>query len=487
MKRKAGFKEDWSKTMENNDVFQRLMGTNKISDYTIKERATPYYPMIQILETKFSLFDEASSNFPMLKLPKSVKIRKKHTKSPKFEEKISKTPIPALKIKKKTNKISENFDFSPSSAYTFEYNMQNLGPGSYSSRKTEISGGGISLIPRFAMSPVEKAEEYLHLKIKVNEDLPAISRNMNLVPSISSHKQQKIKVDKKIKNFEESVHKLTKKYIVQLEKEQKEKNYKEKISRFEWRLQGDQIVKNKSTWLIFSVAVGISTLLKYKIIKRKIFKKHAYLTFCMIVLTCRFIGKLKRILFKFRYKKLVAQLKKRARHMHNWLRKRKTLHRLIIYDIVDNYSMTNYMQHFMIQFTKKVVQVQRGFREILVLKKARFNAIMICHKRYQKELQGKSRAISIKKNPQPQTNFTEVEVSHFYKQCVRRYLKHKAKYKEMLKKYERNAEEFVLQNGTIEGFTEVIPKKPALRLFSNFSHLVLMLKRSNTRKPTHER
>jgi hypothetical protein len=81
--------------------------------------------------------------------------------------------------------------------------------------------------------------------------------------------------------------------------------------------------------------------------------------------------------------------------MHNWLRKRKTLHRLIIYDIVDNYSMTNYMQHFMIQFTKKVVQVQRGFREILALKKTRFNAIMMCHKKHQKALQGKSKAISV--------------------------------------------------------------------------------------------
>jgi uncharacterized membrane protein YgaE (UPF0421/DUF939 family) len=138
--------------------------------------------------------------------------------------------------------------------------MQNLGPGSYSSRKTEISGGGISLIPRFTMSPVEKAEEFLHLKIKVNEDLPAISRNMNLIPSLSLHKQQKTKVDKKIRNFEESVHKLTKKYIVQLEKEQKEKNYKEKINRFEWRLQGSQIVKNKSTWLIFSSSSDIRSL-----------------------------------------------------------------------------------------------------------------------------------------------------------------------------------------------------------------------------------
>ncbi|OMJ81154.1 hypothetical protein SteCoe_18419 [Stentor coeruleus] len=486
MKKKADFKEVQNKSMESSDVFQRLMGTNKISDYTIKERATPYYPMIQTLETKFSRFDEASSNFPILRLPRSVKASKKYKKSARFKEKLSKTPIPSLEIKKKIKPISEDFDFSPSSAYIFEYNMQNLGPGSYSYRKNEISGGGISLIPRFAMSPVEKAEEYLHLKIKINEDLPAISRNMNLAPSISLHKRQKIEVDKKVKDFEESVHKLTKKYIVQLEKEQKVKKYKEKINRFEWRLQGSQIVKNKSTWLILSAAIGISTLLKYKIIKRKKFKKNAFLTFCIIVLICRFVGKLKRILFKFRYKKLVNHLKKRAHFMRTWLANRKAIHRLIIYDIVDKFSMTNYMQHFMIQFTKKVVQVQRGFREILVLKKVRFNAIMMCHKRNQKKLTGKPKPINIKKNIHHQTNFTEVEVSHFYKQCVRRYLKQKEKYKEMLKKYKNNAEEFILQNGTIEGFSEIIPKKPVLRLYSYFSHAVLMLKRNNTRKLTHE-
>lgn len=472
MGKRNSIKRNKSKSMENDDAFQSIFSTRKALGSSLGGRTTPYYRKIQSNELNLAKYEESKGNFPILSLPNPIRPPKKFQKPEKKEDRLSFTPNPAFKVRKKSRNVSECYNLALSSVNAFDYNVQNLGLNSFSSSRDETNNYRCSLISRISINPQDK----------IHEEVGAILKNINLTPSKTLEKKLKLEKDKKIRDFKESVHKLTKRYIVQLNKEKKTLKYKEKFNRFEWRLKGDQIIKLKTTWFLLSISIGFATLMKHKLNKRVQFKKHAYLNFCIIVIICRFLGKLKRSLFKYRYKILVLCLKKKSHKIHAWVNRRKIYHMSLIYNIVDNFSMSSYMQQFMIQFFKTVVIVQNGCRSILAVKRARYQTIMFSLRKNQQKLHEKTKSFGFKKSPKARHLFIDTDVAFYYKQSSKSYVKDMKNYKERMLSYNAKLDEYLIQNDTSEGFFEELPIKPTLQIYSNLPSYLLTFNTGKIRK-----
>ena len=204
-----------------NTVFERLMTSTPLDETSPVDNLSPYFPIIQQLQSKFNDFDEISANFPPLSLPTAKKPQKPKVKLLKT---VIKSPETIKKAKTKP-KIDEIVPIFLNSTYSNEIESNKIGPGYYKIYKTgKISGGSISQIPRFSLSAIEKAEEYLNSKRKVT-----INYEKNKSFSFSKH-QEKIK---KIQNFEAEVQKLAKISLDKLKKEQKLIKYQEKMENYE--------------------------------------------------------------------------------------------------------------------------------------------------------------------------------------------------------------------------------------------------------------
>ncbi|OMJ68202.1 hypothetical protein SteCoe_34423 [Stentor coeruleus] len=472
MGKRNSIKGSKSKSIESNDAFQGLFSQKIAHQNATGDRLIPYYRIIQSNKLRLSKNEDPKLNFPILCLPNPIRPPKKIQRPDSREDRTCLTPNPAIKVRKKSRNISECYNLPLSSVNAFDYNVQNLGLNSFSSSRNEATDYKFSLVSRISINPQEKD----------HEEIPEIFKNINLTPSKTLEKKLKLEKDKKIKDFKESVHKLTKLYIYQLEKEKKTLKYQEKFNRFEWRLKGDQIIKLKTSWLLLGISIGFTTLMKHKFNKRVQFKKHAYLNFCIIVIICRFLGKLKRALFRYRYKILVFRLKKNAYKIHSWVNQIKHYHMFLICNIVDNFSMASYMQQFMIQFIRTVVVAQNGCRGILAIKKVRYQTIMLCLRKNQQKLQEKNKTFGFKKHPQARHFFIDADAAFYYKQSAKMYVKDMKNYKERIMRYDANLDAYLMQNDTIEGFTEIQPIKPTLQIYSNLPSYLLTFNTGKARK-----
>ena len=457
---------------QSNSVFERLTSKEKIDDLEPMKSFTPYFPIIQQLQSKFSEFDEASLRFPALQLPDTRKkknsIRKYKTKSIELE----KTSMFMSKTKTKLRDFKESSPYTLNLACTIDFGVNNIGPGSYRTEKvTDRTGGNISVIPRFKTGTLEKAEEFLNLKSKINMTQSIIRKNKDLEKFTLRNTLIKALESKRTKDIEEEIHYRTKINIIKMIKEAKQKKYTEKIERFEWRSKKSEIFESKFAWFVLMSGISFSTMILYKHKHLKRHKKATYHCHCFLYLTSRYLGKMKRILYRIRARKLRNLLLNCKNKIILWLNRRKRLHRALIHNTVINCYKHNIITSLMVHLKDKVSFLKVKSKELMLIKKARFYSLGLLFTRLAK----KNRSLGI-------SSLTpEKEISQFYYSCVSLHLIRMARYQEELKQFV--AMENILATDEFAP-QEVIPKpiKPVLFLFSRSDEFLQLLTRSLRKK-----
>ena len=442
-----------------------------------KEKSSVFNPMLDRLECLVTNFEENSSNFPPLKLPSTHKRKSRKTKKSPKRSKYSETPVPQ-KIHRHTPQLTpESFQ-----APFFQSYESNIGPGSYKPQSFSYFGGKMLQAPRFVMSPIEKAEQFVKLKSKLKQKLPIIDKNKDLQEFSMEKKLEKLEKNKKMKEFEIEVHKNTKKSLEESSHQAKLDNYLKKVNGIEWKLRKPERKFLKPRWTVLLLNIALATYIKYKILHRKRFKKQAYKFFSLTVLVCRFIGKLKRKIYNIRLRKLQYLIVSNTDKMKIWLKNRKKVYFSCIFNILDNFSMSSMMTKTMSNFMSKIFKVQRAIKSMNCIKHHRFKAI---HRLFIKN-SGKILRRANTKNAKlvfRHYDISESEINKYFKFCLDKYIKAYKIYKKELNECISNKMEILLNDPNFKDF-EPEPKKPILTLYSNFienfdSLLKQLIKRSH--------
>ena len=443
-----------------NTVFERLMTSTPLDETSPVDNLSPYFPIIQQLQSKFNDFDEISANFPPLSLPTAKKPQKPKVKLLKT---VIKSPETIKKAKTKP-KIDEIVPIFLNSTYSNEIESNKIGPGYYKIYKTgKISGGSISQIPRFSLSAIEKAEEYLNSKRKVT-----INYEKNKSFSFSKH-QEKIK---KIQNFEAEVQKLAKISLDKLKKEQKLIKYQEKMENYEWKKKKNQIIEAKFYWYKLLSIISVYTLLYHRYKQRKIFKTGCYHNFIVLLMVSVFIGKMKRVLYRLRHLKLQQRLQKKVKTMKKWMNQRKKHYKTVVSLVFFvNFSTANTWIHFLAKFKKTMLFIKDSLISLMKIRQARFLAFNLLYSK----LSTKSK-IFFRLKPQGSFMVPKSEFINYFKAKAKIHLKNMKIYKEKLELY------YSKQKDQSLSISE-IPTRPCLVLYSNVSEIIYRFRKRSTIKP----
>ena len=420
---------------------------------------TPFDPHLHKLERLFTEFEETSSNFPPLKLP--AKSKKKGLKVPKNRKKLSETPLPLAFHRRSPQTIEESF--SPPNSFSFE---SGIGPGSYKTHDYLISGGKLSQAPRFFMSAIDKAEQFIKLKKRKTEDMPIIEKNKDMNPHSGSNKLESLKKSKKIKEFQIEVHKTVKKSIEENSHLQKLSNYIHKVKGIEWKLRKPERKFMKPAWTALAAALTIANSIRFKIKHRKQFKKSAFRCFSLTVLISKFIGKLKRILYNNRTKNLRLCMIKRVSSMKVWMMRRKKKYLDVLVDIIESFAMSSFMTVSLVRFINCVVLIQRAFRRLKIVKRERFRSIQKLFVKYQSKVIRKIRSKNSKFNLRT-LDISDGEVQGFYKFCFLKHIKEFRRFKKRMTEYCLGKEE-LLQNDPFFKDFDPPPARPSFFMYREF-------------------
>ena len=445
--------------------------------FTKKENSTVFNPMLNRLDCLLTNFEENSANFPPLKLPSTQKRKSRKTKKSPKHLRHSETPAPIQNHRHTPQSTPEPFH-----APFFQSYESNIGPGSYKPQSFCIAGGKLLQAPRFVMSPIEKAEQFVNFKSKLNQELPIITKNKDLQEFSMEKKLERLEKNKKIKEFEIEVHKNAKKSLEESNHKAKLDNYLKKINGIEWKLRKHERKFMKPRWTVLMLDLSIATAIKYKILQRKHFKKQAFKCFSLTVMVSRFIGKLKRKIYNIRLRKLRTIIKRNTNKMRLWLRNRKKTYFSCILQILDNFSMSTMMTKIMSNFMSKILRVQRALRSMICIKYYRFKSI---HRLFIKN-SSKILRRSNTKNPKivfRHYDIAESEISKYFRFCFEKYNKIYKVYKKELNEYISNKNETLSNDPNFKDF-DPVPQKPSLILYSNFienfeSFLQTLIKRSH--------
>ena len=437
----------------------RNLSLNRKYSPTPSGLCTPFDPHLHKLERLFTEFEETSSNFPPLKLP--AKAKKKGSKASKNKKKLSATPLPSAFHRRSPQLVEDSF--SPPNSFSFE---SGLGPGSYKTNDYLISGGKLSQAPRFFMSSIDKAEQFIKLKKRKTEDLPIIEKNKDMNQHSSSKKLENLKKSKKIKEFQIEVHKTVKKSIEENYHLQKLSNYLHKVKGIEWKLRKPERKFMKPAWTILITALTIANSIKFNIKHRKQFKKSAFRCFSLTVLISKFIGKLKRILHKNRIKNLRLCMIKRVSNMKIWMIRKKKNYLDAMVDIIESFAMSSFMTVFLVKFINNVVLIQRTFRNLRIIKRERYRSIQKLFVKYQSRVIRKIRSKSSKFNLRT-LDITDGEVQGFYKYCFQKHIKDFRRFKKKMTDYCIGKEE-LLQNDPYFKDFDPPPPRPNFFMYQEF-------------------
>lgn len=435
------------------------MSTSKKILRTKKKCPETFNPMLSHLQNLLSNFEEQSSNFPALKLPSTHK--RKSNKSKKSPEKKVETPIPK-QIRRYTPTLTPESFHAP----FFQSFESGVGPGSYQAKIFSIQGGKLLQAPRFAMSPIEKAQQFINLKSKIQQDLPIIEKNKNLEEFNFNKKLEKLEKNKKLKEFEIEVHKNAKKSMEEINHKARLDSYLKKVNGIEWKLRKNERKYMKPPWTILMLGITLACSIKYKIIHRKIFKQKAFKCFSLTVLVSRFIGKLKRKIVAIRTKRLIRCLMTRVSRMKTWIRQKKKNYYSCILQTLDNFSMSSMMTVIMSNFMSKILKVQRALRSMIKVKKERFKVI---HRLF---IKNSSKIIRKSKMKNPKFVFrhydiAEKEINSYFRFCYDKYNKLYKEYKKDLIEFIENKNEILMNDPNFKDF-DPEPTKPNLILYTDF-------------------
>jgi hypothetical protein len=390
---------------------------------------TGFFPLLNKLQAKLADFDKFTVNSSELKLPVPLK-KKKLKKSQKKLIRYSKAiEIPKLNIK---SKPSQNFSFDCiNSSFNYDIYTNNIGPGSYrTNSNNKIIGGGISDLPRFSITLVEKAEGYLNLK-NIKKDKKN-NKTQIFETFDSTARPRKIKDKGRLKEFEKDLHITTMYSIFQAKKEKQYLKYIKKIEGFEWRLKKDEIQKGNKLWAVVTSIAGIFTLLSHNLALRK---QHDHIISCRILFikfTFRFIGKMRKILYKIRLIKLQTQLVKRIRHIKKWLDTRRSHNRTVLLQSLNNFLVINYTDFIIKSFRGYANKLKHNLRQLIKIKKSKLLALRIIFEKSKETLLKSSATLSV--------NFSinNSYISKFYIRKAQSHIKN-------IKNYEKKLSDHQLQ------------------------------------------
>jgi hypothetical protein len=426
------------------------------------DAVTNLLPLYNNLQCKFTEFDDLPSlplELPQTR-PKSKRLRKDRKKNSdtRIEAEIQTTVRPHIS--------TEDRVYIMSATAWFNTNKGNLGPGKYSVRQQRAEkGSGFTYTPRFNDTTVRTAEYFLEQKSKHSEHL--IEKNKQVAGFSKEMRLKRIEEASRIRQFEETVHLRTKEALEHSRRDEMEKKYKEKVSKYEWRMKKHEIFKVKVAWGCLMCLSGIAFRIRTVIWNRLEEKVRVQRHFAVMGWLSRCVGKVMLRLHRFRYNKLSQALKKQRLHIIRWAASIRMQYQQSLLEIIERAMIGSYFSYLTKHFWSRVYFIQKCARSMLKIKRSRNLALMMLFSKMQTKIYSDKKGMKRhSKETHPTISNIEDEIRSYYLKTAK---DHAGKLKDYLIKlslYRKQVSKQLDDPKSKKIDNLPLPKKPIFTLYS---------------------